>query len=118
MQKRERFLEKERLSSVVQVFASNTFIRQTVESAMAVQYWFYFLTLSLPFSLGVFGFLVYYGSKHAGLLFIRRKLKSHLVHPRHQSVNRIERGNTRVVMINHEDKNDEGAKEEVKQALN
>jgi len=50
---------------------------------LIVQYWFYFYALGLPYGLGIVGFGLYYGSKHAGLMITRKKLAGHLVHPRH-----------------------------------
>lgn len=81
-----------------------------------ISFWFLLYSLQLSYGLGALSFLVYYSARYSGVALARLLLKAHRVHPRHQSVNKVDKGAAMLIVINHEEKS-EDARAEVKLCL-
>jgi hypothetical protein len=68
-----------------------------------VTFWFMFEQMAIPYSMGILCMGLFFSSKYLGFVMAREQLKDELTHPRHQSINKQERGSTNLVMISHSD---------------
>ena len=62
-----------------------------------------FKQMAIPYSLGILCMGLFFSSKYLGVVMAREQLKDDITHPRHQSINKQERGSTNLVMISHSD---------------
>ena len=99
------------------IFASNTLIRSTVETIMLVTFWFFFYQLDVAYAHSSIAYLVYFGCRHFGVGLARYHLQLSLLHPRHQSVNRVNTGAATLFVIKHEETQADDEKLEVKKTI-
>lgn len=104
-------------SNCLTVFVWNAFVRQTIETVIIGTLWFQFRALAIHYYLATVAYIVYFAARFLGVVNVRRILKNHCLHPRHQSVNVAEKGSATLVILDHFDKQTETRREEVKRCL-